>query len=208
MVLPGARATGLARVSARRLDRNGWLTPGPGVRLSASPNVDQRPAASAISLLVIHNISLPPGEFGGPHIEALFTNRLDPADHPYFEGLRGLRVCAHFLLTRTGEIVQFASTEARAWHAGVSVFAGRERCNDFSIGIELEGTDSEPYTEPQYQALASLTAVLRARYPLRAVCGHEHIAPGRKTDPGPAFDWSRYRRSAGWMRREMPFLQP
>lgn len=160
----------------------------------------------AVSLLVLHNISLPPGEFGGPHIERLFTNSLDFEAHPWFAQLRGLRVCAHFAILRTGEVVQFASTEARAWHAGLSHFAGRDRCNDFSLGIELEGTDHEPYTDAQYAALTPLTAALRARHPLAAVRGHEHIAPGRKTDPGPAFDWSRYQKDSGWLMRQLPAL--
>ncbi len=157
-----------------------------------------------MSLLVLHNISLPPGQFGGPYIEGLFTNRLDYTAHPWFERLRGLRVCAHFVVTRSGDTIQFASTEARAWHAGVSSFAGRERCNDFSVGIELEGADLVPYTDAQYQALASLTAVLRERHALAAVRGHEHIAPGRKTDPGPAFDWPRYKKNSTWLTRQLP----
>lgn len=187
-----------------RLDRRGWLEADSGVRRAPSPNVDARPAGTTVSLLVLHNISLPPGQFGGPHIEALFTNRLRADAHPWFTRLQGLRVSAHFLLTRDGGVIQFASTEARAWHAGVSAFAGRPRCNDYSLGIELEGTDDLPYTDAQYRALARLTAVLRARYPLAAVRGHEHIAPGRKTDPGPAFDWSRHQHGGAWLRRHTP----
>ncbi|GAB1576200.1 1,6-anhydro-N-acetylmuramyl-L-alanine amidase AmpD [Bordetella petrii] len=150
---------------------------------------------------MIHNISLPPGEFGGPHVAGLFLNRLDYGAHPWLDRLRGLRVSAHFFVRRDGAIVQFVSTEARAWHAGVSRFGARERCNDFSLGIELEGTDTLPYTDAQYTALAKLARVLRARYPLRAAWGHEHIAPGRKTDPGPAFNWARFGRAAGFPRR-------
>lgn len=191
-------------MNAWRLDRQGWLAPAAAIRHVASPNVDHRPTGAAITLLVLHNISLPPGQFGGPHIEQLFTNRLDTTAHPWFTQLEGLRVSAHFLIDRRGNVIQFASTEARAWHAGASVFAGRPRCNDYSLGIELEGTDIQPYTDEQYRALANLTAVLRSRYPLRAVRGHQHIAPERKTDPGPAFDWQRYQRSTAWPRRELP----
>lgn len=184
------------------LDRHGWLARQAGTSLIPSPNVDARPAGTTVSLLVIHNISLPAGQFGGSAIERLFTNRLDTRSHPDFAGLAGLRVSAHFLIRRDGAVLQFASTEARAWHAGVSRFRRRERCNDFSIGIELEGTDHIAYTDAQYRRLAGLTRVLRQRYPLVAVCGHEHIAPGRKTDPGEAFDWPRYAREASWLRRQ------
>lgn len=189
-----------------RLDRHGWLEPSQGVRHAPSPNVDKRPPGTTVSLLVLHNISLPPGEFGEPHIEALFTNRLRIDAHPWFARLGGLRVSAHFLLQRDGGVIQFASTEARAWHAGTSVFAGRPRCNDYSLGVELEGTDELPYTDAQYSVLARLTKVLRTRYPLAAVRGHEHIAPGRKTDPGPAFDWARHRHTSAWLRRHLPQL--
>jgi AmpD protein len=158
-----------------------------------SPNCDARPQGIAIDLLVIHNISLPPGQFGGGHIAALFTNSLEHAAHPYFEGLRGLKVSAHFLIRRDGATLQFVAAGMRAWHAGLSLFRARERCNDFSIGIELEGTDSEAFTGAQYASLAALTEALAAAYPLRAVAGHEHVAPGRKTDPGPFFDWFAYR---------------
>jgi len=187
-----------------RLDRHGWLLPGREINHAPSPNHDDRPASVQASLLVIHNISLPPGEFGGPHIIRLFTNALDYAAHPWLERLRGLRVSAHFLIRRDGAIVQCVSTLKRAWHAGASRHAGRERCNDFSIGVELEGTDVLPYAEAQYDALAALTQALRDRHPLSAVRGHEHIAPGRKTDPGPAFDWPRYARQAGWPLRLLP----
>ncbi|AZG10504.1 1,6-anhydro-N-acetylmuramyl-L-alanine amidase AmpD [Pigmentiphaga sp. H8] len=183
--------------TAARLDDRGWIDH-PAVRRVPSPNTDERPAGTDVSLLVLHNISLPPGEFGGPYVEALFTNTLDCDAHPWFDCLRGLKVSAHFLIDRGGAIVQFASTDRRAWHAGVSCYAGRERCNDFSIGIELEGCDTLPFTDAQYRALAWLTPALRARHPLQAVRGHEHIAPGRKTDPGPAFDWARYGRETGW----------
>ena len=163
------------------------------VAFVASPNCDERPAGATIDLLVVHAISLPPGEFGGPEIEALFTNRLDPAAHPYFAGIAGLRVSAHFLIRRNGGLVQFVPCERRAWHAGASSWGGRERCNDFSIGVELEGTDDVPFEDAQYATLAVLTDALAGAYPLRAVAGHSDVAPGRKTDPGPHFDWSRYR---------------
>ncbi|WP_151445426.1 1,6-anhydro-N-acetylmuramyl-L-alanine amidase AmpD [Lacisediminimonas profundi] len=158
-----------------------------------SPNFDPRPPGAVIDLLVVHNISLPPDEFGGHYIEDLFLNRLDCDLHPYFDRLRGLRVSSHFLITREGALLQFVSANERAWHAGVSVFEGRERCNDFSIGVELEGSDFRPFADSQYRTLAALAIALAHRYPLRHVAGHEHIAPGRKTDPGPCFDWQHLR---------------
>jgi AmpD protein len=171
------------------LDEDGWAS---GVVRMPSPNFDARGEGVPVSLLVIHNISLPPDEFGGPYIGDLFLNRLDFDAHPYFDQLRSLRVSAHFLIRRDGEVVQFVSAKDRAWHAGVSNFCGRERCNDFSIGVELEGTDFVPFEDAQYVSLAALTAALTAAYSLQDVAGHEHIAPGRKTDPGPFFEWSRY----------------
>lgn len=186
------------------LDRHGWLAPAPGVTLLPSPNHDARPNGAQVSLLVLHNISLPPGKFGGPEVAGLFLNTLDYASHPWLERLRGLRVSAHFFIRRDGRIIQFVSTDQRAWHAGVSRFGKRERCNDFSIGIELEGTDTLPYADEQYLTLRKLTPALRARYPLAAAWGHEHIAPGRKTDPGPAFNWTRFSRDSGFARRQLP----
>lgn len=159
-----------------------------------SPNSDARPAGVEITLLVIHNISLPPGRFGGNAIAELFTNRLDPAAHPYFATVAQLRVSAHFLIGRDGALTQFVSCARRAWHAGPSAWRGREHCNDFSIGVELEGTDELAYEAGQYRVLARLTRALRRRYPIADFAGHQHIAPGRKTDPGPAFDWARFRR--------------
>lgn len=159
-----------------------------------SPNCNQRPEGCVIELIVIHNISLPPGEFGGGWIEALFTNRLPPEKHPYFQTIAALQVSAHLLIERNGEVVQFVPFHQRAWHAGVSCFQGRNNCNDFSIGIELEGTDDTPYTEAQYQQLYQLIPALQQAYPQikpQHITGHCDIAPGRKTDPGPAFDWSR-----------------
>jgi len=168
-------------------DRAGWLL---GVRREPSPNCDARPAV-AIDLLVIHNISLPPGEFGSGDVFALFGNRLDPAHHPFYRTIEGLRVSAHFVVERGGRVTQCVSLLDRAWHAGASVWRGRERCNDFSVGIELEGSDEQPFTAPQYAALQHLAAQLVAALPLRAAAGHSDIAPGRKSDPGPYFDWSR-----------------
>lgn len=161
-----------------------------------SPNCEARPPACKPELLVIHNISLPPGCYGGDHIERFFTNCLDWEEHAYFDEIRGMEVSAHLLVKRTGELLQFVSFDERAWHAGQSVFEGRENCNDFSIGIELEGCDDEPYTDAQYDALCAVTASLLAHYPgmsSQGIVGHCDIAPGRKTDPGPAFDWGRYR---------------
>ncbi|MFA6120326.1 MAG: 1,6-anhydro-N-acetylmuramyl-L-alanine amidase AmpD [Sideroxydans sp.] len=172
-----------------RVDANGWLR---GVERLPSPNHDVRPAGTSITLLVIHNISLPPDEFGGPAICEFFTNALDCSAHPYYERLKGLEVSSHFLVRRDGRIVQFVSCNRRAWHAGVSEWQGRARCNDFSIGIELEGSDFVPFESAQYQALAKLTRLLRRAYPIRDITGHSNIAPGRKTDPGPFFDWDRY----------------
>lgn len=186
------------------LDAQGWLKPQAGVARLLSPNQTKRPPAAPIELLVIHNISLPPGRFGGPEVIDFFLNRLDHDSDPFLASLRGLQVSTHFFVRRDGSIVQFVSTLDRAWHAGVSLFEGRMRCNDFSIGIELEGTDELPYEEAQYLALAALTAALRARHPLRAAHGHEHIAPVRKTDPGPAFDWQRYAQSADWLPHQLP----
>lgn len=176
-----------------RLRSDGWLT---GVHRRLSPNHDARPADVTVDLLVIHNISLPPAQFGGPGVYQLFENRLDPAVHPFYTEIAELRVSAHLWVRRTGQLVQFVPLAARAWHAGVSQWDGRERCNDFSIGIELEGTDDRPFTTRQYRSLARLTRLIRARYPgitPERIVGHADIAPGRKTDPGPHFDWSRYR---------------
>jgi AmpD protein len=169
----------------------GWL---PEARQVPSPNCDDRPPEVVVDLIVVHGISLPPGEFGGLWIDALFTNTLDPAVHPYFREIQGLRVSSHLLIRRGGELVQYVPLQRRAWHAGQSRFAGRERCNDFSIGIELEGTDTLPYTADQYQRLAEVITALRAAYPAitpQRITGHCDIAPGRKTDPGTAFDWPR-----------------
>jgi AmpD protein len=166
-----------------------------------SPNGDARPDGAGVDLIVVHGISLPPGEFGGDGIERLFTNRLDPAAHPFYAAIAALRVSAHFLIRRDGALTQFVGCDARAWHAGQSAWRGRPRCNDFSIGIELEGTDDVPYTAAQYAMLARLVRALRRRYPGAALAGHSDIAPGRKTDPGPAFDWARLHRLLAPRRR-------
>ncbi|MBT5796012.1 MAG: 1,6-anhydro-N-acetylmuramyl-L-alanine amidase AmpD [Porticoccaceae bacterium] len=171
----------------------GWLSTATAL---ASPNADPRPDKSDISLLVIHNISLPPGQFGGGHVAELFTNTLDPNTHPYFAEIANLKVSAHLLIDREGVVIQFVPFDQRAWHAGVSAFAGRPACNDFSIGIELEGTDTDPYTHLQYECLVKTTQCLIAEYPAlnsERVAGHSDIAPDRKTDPGPAFDWARFK---------------
>ena len=164
-------------------------------RYLASPNCDERPPGEAVTLLVIHNISLPPGEFAGDGIVRLFTNALDSGAHPYYGTLAELRVSAHFLIRRSGELLQFVPCAKRAWHAGSSAWCGRSRCNDFSIGIELEGADDVPYTEPQYRVLAELTRALQSVYPIADIAGHCDVAAGRKTDPGPSFDWPRFRNS-------------
>ncbi|MER0169438.1 MAG: 1,6-anhydro-N-acetylmuramyl-L-alanine amidase AmpD [Nitrosomonas sp.] len=158
----------------------------------ASPNCDERPPGTEINLLVIHNISLPPDEFGGNGVIELFTNRIDPAAHPYYQALQGLKVSVHFFIRRDGALIQFVPCSQRAWHAGVSCWQGKERCNDFSIGIELEGSDTTPFTDAQYTELIALTQCLCQRYPIQNIAGHSDIAPGRKTDPGPWFDWQRY----------------
>jgi AmpD protein len=160
-----------------------------------SPHFDDRPDGERISLVVIHGISLPPGEFGGPYIHDLFLGRLDPDAHPYFREVAPARVSSHFLIRRDGALVQYVPCAMRAWHAGPSTWKGRERCNDFSIGIELEGADDVPYAEPQYETLARLVRALFDRYGALEVAGHSDIAPGRKTDPGPWFDWPRFRAS-------------
>lgn len=164
-----------------------------GARFVASPNCDDRPVGETVRLIVIHSISLPPGEFGGDDVARLFCNSLDCDSHPYYEQLRGLRVSAHFLIRRSGELLQFVPCTQRAWHAGASNWRGRDRCNDFSVGVELEGADEVPYADPQYAVLGALVTTLSRAYPIEDVVGHADIAPARKTDPGPTFDWPRFR---------------
>lgn len=169
----------------------------PAARWCPSPNFGPRPDADDISLVVVHNISLPPEQFGGSHIEDFFCNRLDTSAHPYFEEIGDMKVSSHLLIRRDGELLQFVSLRERAWHAGRSVFCGREECNDYAVGIELEGADEIPYTEEQYRKLAEVTREIMAAWPAitrERITGHSDIAPGRKTDPGPAFDWRHFRR--------------
>jgi AmpD protein len=172
--------------------KSGWL---PGARRVPSPNCDARPKGTAVTLLVVHCISLPPGKFGGNAIEHLFTNQLDAHADPYFKQVHAMKVSAHFVVRRDGELVQFVPAAKRAWHAGVSSWRGRARCNDFSIGVELEGTDDTRYAPVQYARLRELVHVLRRAFPLRDVAAHSDVAPGRKTDPGRHFDWARLLRS-------------
>ena len=170
----------------------GWLK---HARHCPSPNFGPRPEGATVRLVVVHNISLPPGEFGGPHIDELFTNQLNPSAHPYFKEIEGRQVSSHLLIRRTGEIVQYVSLDDRAWHAGLSSYLGVKDCNDYSIGIELEGTDELPFTDAQYNALSETLALVHAAYPetQNHLAGHSDIAPGRKTDPGAHFDWARVR---------------
>jgi N-acetyl-anhydromuramoyl-L-alanine amidase len=178
----------------RAVWRDGWWCRARRVR---SPNFEARPAGSAVTLAIVHSISLPPGQYGGPQVEHLFTNRLDPAAHPYFEPLHGVRLSAHFFIRRDGAVVQFVSCDQRAWHAGASRWRGRDNCNDYSIGIELEGLEGERFERAQYRALVRLLHALALRYPLVDVAGHEHVAPGRKADPGARFEWPRLTRALG-----------
>ncbi len=186
--VPRKRVKPAARIS---VDRDGIVRAAAQV---PSLNFDDRPEGTAITLLVVHGISLPPGEFGGPGIVELFTNRLDPDVHPYYAQVANLKVSSHFMIRRDGALLQFVPCGKRAWHAGVSSWRGRDHCNDFSVGVELEGFDPVPYEAAQYAMLARLTRALRRRYPIAEVAGHSDVAPGRKTDPGPAFDWERFRR--------------
>jgi len=179
----------------------GWL---PQARPIPSPNFGPRPEGTEISLAVVHSISLPPGEYGGDEIERLFTNRLDWDAHPYYQQIKGATVSAHFVIRRDGELLQFVSCGERAWHAGRSSWQGRENCNDFSVGIELEGLEGERFEAAQYTALAALLQILARQYPLQGVVGHEHVAPGRKIDPGPGFDWQRLMALLAWPGRYFP----
>lgn len=175
--------------------RAGWWSV---ARRIDSPHFGMRPPGVAVELVVLHSISLPPGEYGGDAIERLFTNRLDCREHPSFEALAGLEVSAHFVIRRDGGVQQFVSCDRRAWHAGVSSWQGRANCNDWSIGIELEGLEGEAFDARQYPVLARLVAAAARRYPLKQVAGHEHVAPGRKHDPGAGFEWLRLRALLGW----------
>jgi len=175
--------------------QGGWYAP---ARMLASPNFGPRPPGACIDLIVVHSISLPPGEYGGDEVQRLFTNQLDWGAHPYFEQIRGLEVSAHFYIRRDGELWQFVGCNDRAWHAGRSHYRGRDNCNDDSIGIELEGLEGSTFTVAQYATLSGLCQALRSQYPIAHVAGHEHIAPGRKNDPGAGFDWSWLIGSLAW----------
>ncbi|MGE5472398.1 MAG: 1,6-anhydro-N-acetylmuramyl-L-alanine amidase AmpD [Bacteroidota bacterium] len=169
---------------------DGWLE---GVEWLASPNFGERPAGE-VSLVVVHNISLPPDQFGGNWVEKFFLNQLDPLAHPYFATIADVQVSAHFYIRRDGSVIQFVGCDRRAWHAGNSQWCGRGNCNDFSVGIELEGSDTQAFADAQYAALWGVVDALRVRYPIAAIAGHSHVAPGRKSDPGPFFDWAAVRR--------------
>ena len=179
----------------------GWWS---GARRCDSPNFGARPVGSVVSLALIHSISLPPGEFGGDAIERLFTNRLDWDAHPYFTQIRGMTVSSHFLIRRDGELLQFVSCDERAWHAGTSSWRGRDNCNDYAIGIELEGLEGMVFESAQYVALQGVLHTLAQRYPLDALAGHEHVAPDRKIDPGAGFDWRRLIAMLDWPDRYFP----
>ena len=184
-----------AEAPASPLWSGGWYR---RARALPSPNFGPRPPPAANDLVVVHSISLPPGRYGGDEVQALFTNRLDWDAHPYFQQIRGMEVSAHFYVRRTGVLWQFVSVDDRAWHAGRSRFRGRDNCNDYSVGVELEGLEGERFTARQYERLARLIQALRQRYPITDIAGHEHVAPGRKHDPGPGFDWPRLQRALHW----------
>ncbi|MEK9802345.1 MAG: 1,6-anhydro-N-acetylmuramyl-L-alanine amidase AmpD [Curvibacter sp.] len=190
-----------AEAQDHRLWDGGWYR---YARRLDSPNFGPRPAGVQIDLIVVHSISLPPGQYGGDEVQRLFTNRLDWNAHPYFQSIAGLQVSSHFYIRRQGELWQFVSCENRAWHAGTSCYRGRDNCNDDSIGIELEGLEGGEFEPAQYETLASLCAALGQHYPVQHIAGHEHIAPGRKADPGPGFLWPRLQQALGWPSRYFP----
>jgi AmpD protein len=196
-----AAAQAKAGTGADGIWRNGWLS---SARRVASPNFGPRPAATAVGLVIVHSISLPPGEVGSDAIERLFTNTLDWDEHPYYATIRGLKVSAHFLIRRDGGLLQFVSADDRAWHAGQSAWHGRDNCNDWSLGIELEGPSGATFEPAQYVALADLLVAAARRYPITEVVGHEHVAPGRKDDPGPGFDWTALKRRLAWPTERFP----
>lgn len=181
--------------------RDGWYR---FAKHTPSPNFGPRPANTSIDLVVLHSISLPPGQYGGPEIEALFTNTLDWDAHPYFQQIRGAEVSAHFVIRRDGALIQFVSCDDRAWHAGRSSYQGRDNCNDFSIGIELEGLEGNTFEVPQYETLSSVCSAIAQHYQLHRIAGHEHVAPDRKQDPGAGFDWVLLRQSLGWSKNSFP----
>ncbi len=181
--------------------QDGWCQ---GAQTCKSPNFGPRPRQAVIDLIVVHSISLPPGVYGGGEVKQLFTNQLDWDAHPYFQSIRGLEVSSHFFIERTGTVWQFVSCNDRAWHAGASAYRGRENCNDDSIGIELEGLEGDLFEDLQYEALGRLCAALGRQYPVAHIAGHEHIAPGRKKDPGPGFDWQRLQNNVAWPSQYFP----
>lgn len=182
---------------------NGWWAQ---ARRLNSPNFGQRPSSSVIDTVIVHSISLPPGQYGGQEVQELFTNQLDWDAHPYFQKIRGIQVSAHFYIRRDGQLWQFVSCDERAWHAGQSSFAGRDNCNDYSVGIELEGLEGDAFEAEQYVQLAQLLHSLRVHYPITQVVGHEHVAPGRKLDPGAGFDWPRLQKTVAWPLQCFPAL--
>ena len=204
-----AWTTRRARMTLRTDDQpawhGGWWQ---GARAVPSPNHGPRPDGMPITLAIVHSISLPPGVYGGDEIERLFTNTLDWSAHPYFEQIRDLQVSSHFVIRRDGQVLQFVDVERRAWHAGRSCWQGRDNCNDWSVGIELEGLEGETFDQRQYPVLARLLQALAARWPIGQVVGHEHVAPGRKQDPGPGFDWLRLQQLMGWGDERLPLRAP
>lgn len=205
--LPADSSDGVAASSGarRRAWRDGWWH---RAEARPSPNHNERPDVSDVSLVVVHAISLPPGEYGGDAIERLFTNSLDWNAHPYFDSIRGLKVSSHFVIRRSGKLLQFVSCDRRAWHAGASQWRGRDNCNDYSIGIELEGLEGWRFAPAQYLQLAMLLRALTRRYAIDAVVGHEHVAPARKHDPGRGFDWARLAAQLRWSPSRLPFASP
>jgi N-acetyl-anhydromuramyl-L-alanine amidase AmpD len=194
-------ATGTA--TRRPVWQAGWYT---AARRLDSPNYGPRPKDAVVNLVVVHSISLPPGQYGGTQVQDLFTNQLDWDAHPYFQSIRGLQVSSHFFIARDGAVWQFVSCDDRAWHAGASSFQGQDNCNDFSVGIELEGLEGDTFESAQYAALSDVCLALRQNYPIAFVAGHEHIAPGRKQDPGTGFDWPALAASVAWSPHAFPFL--
>lgn len=194
-------ATAMKAEAMTPLWREGWYR---FAKHTPSPNFGPRPAHTLVDLVVVHSISLPPGVYGGPEIEALFTNTLDWDAHPYFQQIRGAEVSAHFVIRRDGALIQFVSCDDRAWHAGRSHYQGRDNCNDFSIGIELEGLEGHTFEALQYETLSSLCAAIAQHYKLHHIAGHEHVAPDRKQDPGAGFDWQLLQRSLGWSDDHFP----
>lgn len=199
MTVPSTRPD--EALSAKPLWQNGWYC---FARHLASPNFGPRPEGTVVDLVVIHSISLPPGRYGGDEVQKLFTNCLDWNQHPYFKSIEGLQVSSHFYVRRNGELWQFVSTEDRAWHAGRSAFEGRENCNDYSIGIELEGLEGDAFELAQYESLAALCAAIEQELPLQMVVGHQHVAPGRKIDPGDGFDWTFLQHLLSWPPQYFP----